>query len=92
MVDSFDAAREFVFGYLDELRHNSVFCRFVYHYFFRHAFSIQVARHVADSQRRLIEYLASVLWQPPFAFGATQRDVPLILLPGYATSRNLPMK
>lgn len=57
-ADSVNAAREFVFGYTDELRQNA--WRFIYHYFFRHAFSIQ-AKYIADSRRRLIEYLVSEL-------------------------------
>lgn len=56
--DCLNAAREFVFGYTDELRQAAF--RFIYYYFFRHAFSIQ-AEHIADSQRRLTDYLASEL-------------------------------
>lgn len=57
-ADCLDAAREYVFGYTDELRQAA--CRFIFHYFFRHAFSIQ-AEYIADSQRRLTAYLAREL-------------------------------
>jgi hypothetical protein len=54
-ADCLNAARAFVFGYTDELRQEAN--RFIYHYFFRHAFSVG-AEHVAESYRRLSDYLA----------------------------------
>lgn len=54
-ADSLDAARAFVFGYTDELRQEAT--RFVYYYFFRHAFSIEIER-TPESYRRLFDYLA----------------------------------
>jgi Capsule polysaccharide biosynthesis protein len=54
-ADCLNEARAFVFGYTDELRQEAN--RFIYYYFFRHAFSIE-AGHIAESNRRLIDYLS----------------------------------
>jgi len=54
-ADCMKAARAFVFDYTDELRQEAN--RFIYYYFFRHAFSIE-PEHVAESYARLIDYLA----------------------------------
>jgi hypothetical protein len=52
---SLNAARTFVFNYTEELRQEAN--KFIYYYFFQHAFSIE-AEYIAESYRRLIDYLA----------------------------------
>ena len=54
-ADCLDAAREFVFGYTDELRQEAY--KFVHYYLFHHGFNME-AEYLADSYRRLIDYLA----------------------------------
>ena len=52
---SLDQARDFALRYTHESRREAY--RFVYYYFFQHAFSIEAA-HLGESQRRLLGYLA----------------------------------
>ena len=56
--DSLNEAREFVFAYTEDLRQEAY--KFVYYYFFRHAFNLE-AEYLADSRRRLSDYLAGAI-------------------------------
>lgn len=55
---SLDGAREFVSRYTHESRREAQ--RFIYYYFFQHAFSVEDA-HVSESKRRLLRYLARAI-------------------------------
>ena len=56
--ESMDEARAYVLGYSDEQRRRAE--HFVYHYFFRHAYSIDGEAGTC-SRQRLTDYLASRL-------------------------------
>jgi len=57
-ADCLNAAREFVFSFTDHLRQEAY--KFIYYYLFHHGFNLE-SEYLADSQRRLSNYLADVL-------------------------------